>query len=440
MAGTEAASVVLTGDSMITRPVTRTRDEGVRRLIEIIQGADITFTNLESLPNDFRGHPAQHSGGDHMAADATVLDDLIAMGFDLFATATNHTLDYSIAGLLAMMEVLESRGVAYAGIGRNLGEARMPVYCESAAGAVALISCASTFRAGQQAGEQRPDMQGRPGLNPLRHSATYVVKPEQMEVIQAIADDLGLERQRQERLRVGFGSFPPDDPDVFPLGDMNFKAGDIPAIERKMNERDLEAIATWVREAKSRAALVIVSIHAHESGETKEDPAPFIPEFARRMIDEGADVVAGHGPHILRGMEIYRGKPIFYSLGNFIDQHDLVYKMPADAYEKFRVDPSETPGVVSSSRNRDPEMSFETDKRYWQSIMPICRFQGDQLVELEILPLSLGYGLPVHQRGKPALATGPEAAEILSTFAALSTPFGTEMEVRGERGTVKLDG
>lgn len=439
MAGTETASVVLTGDSMITRPVTRTRDEGVRRLIEIICGADIAFTNLESLPNDFQGHPAQHSGGDHMAAGAAVLDDLMAMGFQLFATATNHTLDYSIAGLLAMMEVLESRGVAYAGVGRNLGEARMPVYHESAAGAVALISCASTFRAGQQAGEQRPDMQGRPGLNPLRHSTAYTVKPEQMEAIQSIASDLGLERQRQERLRVGFGSFPPDDPEVYPLGDLNFKVGEAPSIEREMNERDLDAIATWVREAKSRASLVIVSLHAHENGATKEDPAPFIPEFARRMIDEGADIVAGHGPHILRGMEIYRCKPIFYSLGNFIDQHDLVYKMPADAYEKFRVDPAETPGVVSSSRNRDPEMSFETDKRYWQSIMPLCRFQGDQLVELELLPLTLGYGLPVHQRGKPALATGSEATEILAAFSTLSAPFGTEMEVRGERGIVRLD-
>ena len=91
------------------------------------------------------------------------------------------------------------------------------------------------------------------------------------------------------------------------------------------------------------AAWVVVSLHAHEQGATKEAPAGFIGVFARRMIDEGADVVVGHGPHLLRGMEIYRGKPIFYSLGNFVGQNELTYKLPSDSYETFRVDPATPP-------------------------------------------------------------------------------------------------
>ena len=46
-------------------------------------------------------------------------------------------------------------------------------------------------------------------------------------------------------------------------------------------------------------------------------------EFARKMIDAGADVAVGHGPHVLRGIEIYKEKPIFYSLANFMFQMKL---------------------------------------------------------------------------------------------------------------------
>jgi poly-gamma-glutamate capsule biosynthesis protein CapA/YwtB (metallophosphatase superfamily) len=50
--------------------------------------------------------------------------------------------------------------------------------------------------------------------------------------------------------------------------------------------------------------------------------------WAHAVIDAGADVVVGHGPHVDRGIEIYAGKPIVYSLGNFIMQNDQVELMP----------------------------------------------------------------------------------------------------------------
>src|SRR6186997_1437147 len=91
-------TLLLTGDSMITRRVTRAGDPGAVAMRERIQAADVAFTNLEILPNDFVGHPVQDSGGDHMAANPWVIDELIAMGFDLFATAHNHSLDYGVEG------------------------------------------------------------------------------------------------------------------------------------------------------------------------------------------------------------------------------------------------------------------------------------------------------------------------------------------------------
>ena len=83
---------------------------------------------------------------------------------------------------------------------------------------------------------------------------------------------------------------------------------------------------------------MIVSLHCHESGANRSVPADFIPIFAKAVIDAGADVFVGHGPHVLRGIEIYKGKPIFYSLSNFIFQNETVLRMPEDSYEQYSLD------------------------------------------------------------------------------------------------------
>ncbi len=429
-------TLALTGDSMITRRVTPTKDSAARALYKHIHDADVAFTNMEVLPNDFRGYPAQECGGTHLAANSWVIDELTTIGFDLFSTATNHTLDYSIEGLLAKLEILEERGIVFAGIGRNLGEARMPAYLDTAAGSVALISACSSFAKGAQAGEQRPDMLGRPGLNPLRYTATWEVTADQLTAIREVALALGVEQQRSERVEMGF-AFPPDE-GIFPLGDLRFREAGEPGIRTVANEKDMDGIAGWVSEARMRSDIVIVSLHAHEQGATKEEPAEFIPIFARRMIDEGADVVVGHGPHLLRGMEIYQGKPIFYSLGNFIAQNDLVFKLPADAYERFRVDPSKTPAEVMASRSADGTRGFPADPRYWQTIVPRCHFDNGQFTSIELLPVTLQHGRPVHQRGRPLLADGDEATSILERFAYLSAPYGTQLQITDGCGSVVL--
>jgi poly-gamma-glutamate synthesis protein (capsule biosynthesis protein) len=147
------------------------------------------------------------------------------------------------------------------------------------------------------------------------------------------------------------------------------------------------------------------------------------------MIDEGADLVVGHGPHLLRGMEIYQGKPIFYSLGNFIGQNELVPRLPSDSYERFRADPNLTPGMVYRQRTRDDQGGFPSDRRYWETVLPVCTFEEGRLSGIEIRPVSLGLGEARHLRGRPRLASGEEADRILKRFAALSAPFGTTLRL-----------
>jgi poly-gamma-glutamate synthesis protein (capsule biosynthesis protein) len=429
--------VALTGDSLITRRIAVYDDEPTRRLLAMLREADIAFTNLETVPNNFQGYPVEESGGAHLGAHEWVLDELIAAGFNLFATPNNHSLNYAIPGLLALIDILDRRGLAYAGIGRNLAEARMPTYLDTAAGSVALIAAASTFGKGQQASEQRPDMPGRPGLNPLRYSTTYYVTQSQLATLREIATGLGLEERRLEGIRMGF-RFPPDDPDVVPFLDNNFKSGDQSRIVTEPNTKDLDAIALWVREAAMRSDLVIVSLHAHEQGATKEDPADFIRVFARRVIDEGADVVVMHGPHLLRGLEMYAGRPIFYSLGNFVGQNELTWKLPSDSYETFRVDPATPPGALFRQRSRNDQQGFPSDARYWQSLAPRCVWRDGRLAKIELFPVTLALDEGRHRRGRPRLAVGADAVEILERLAGLSTPFGTTIVRDGERATVAL--
>jgi hypothetical protein len=84
-----------------------------------------------------------------------------------------------------------------------------------------------------------------------------------------------------------------------------------------------------IERAKQTASIVIVTVHAggegEEAGGTPETDEYFLNEyrgnirkFATLVIDAGANAVFGHGPHLVRPYEIYQGKPIFFSLGNFV--------------------------------------------------------------------------------------------------------------------------
>src|SRR3546814_9868652 len=89
-----------------------------------------------------------------------------------------------------------------------------------------------------------------------------------------------------------------------------------------------------------------------------------------KIIDSGADVVIGHGPHQIRGIEIYRGKPIFYSLGNFAMMNNSLAVAPADMFDQFGFVPgSATVPELLQSRNARPF----ADDRYFAAIIETDR-------------------------------------------------------------------
>ncbi|MDF2725746.1 MAG: capsule biosynthesis protein, partial [Paenibacillus sp.] len=299
---------VATGDSYITRRLPEPKTESFRELADIIHQGDVRFTNLEVTVHQLEGIPSALSGGQWAMSSPDTLTDLQAYGFNMMAWATNHTMDYLYGGLAATEKYLNERRIVHAGAGLNLARASEPRYLETPAGRVALLAATSTFHDFQRAGEQRPDMIGRPGVNPLRFDTTYKVPPEKLEQLKAIAD--GVKINARQNMSVKNGYQPPSSSNVFLFGAHTFEASDEEGIVTKPNPADLNRMTQRISEARRQADYVLVSIHSHDlRGDVWEEPAQFVETFSRACMDAGADAVIGHGPHILRGIEIYRGRP-----------------------------------------------------------------------------------------------------------------------------------
>ena len=335
--------------------------------------------------------------------------------------------DFGTEGLLSNIHYLRQAGVVFAGAGENLARARAPGYLDTRKGRVALIACASTFSVLSSAGEQRPDLKGRPGLNPLRFKTTYTVEPSTLASLRVLA--------RSANPDQAGGS-----PDELRFLGAFFRAGDKASVKTEPDPRDLEGILASIREARRQSDWVMVSIHAHEGAPgDREKPAEFLVSFAHAAIDAGADLFVGHGPHVLRGIEIYKGKPIFYSLANFIFENDLVQFQPQENYDQFSLPLTATPADFYDARSGKDTRSFPADQKFWESIVAGVVFNNKhELTGIELQPIVLGFGNGRTHRGRPIPASSDAAASILDRVAKLSSSFGTKVAVQDGKGVVAV--
>ncbi len=157
---------VATGDSIINRRVSTESLPGAANLFDLIRGADAAFTNFETQVHDFDLAGSQQSGGTYMGSPRYVTDELAWAGFDLLGLANNMPTITVSTGLRSTLAALAKTHFVYAGAGENLAMARRPGYLDTPKGRVALISVAGTFPEAIAAGAQRPDIRGRPGIDP----------------------------------------------------------------------------------------------------------------------------------------------------------------------------------------------------------------------------------------------------------------------------------
>ena len=111
---------------------------------------------------------------------------------------------------------------------------------------------------------------------------------------------------------------------------------------------DIPAATRLVRKASRAADVVIVTMHAGAEGADRQHvrrgTERFLGEnrgdvlrFGHAVVDAGADLVVGHGPHVLRGMEWYKGRLIAYSLGNFAGYKVFALRGPLSTSAILRV-------------------------------------------------------------------------------------------------------
>jgi poly-gamma-glutamate synthesis protein (capsule biosynthesis protein) len=433
-------TVIATGDSIINRPLSVYEEPAFTDMVGLIRGADVGFTNLETLIHEYEVSPSVGSGGNtFMASNPRMLEELRWAGINLLSSANNHAYDYGEGGLLSTMKNLDAAGLAYAGSGRNLSEARAPRYLDTGRGRVALISVSSTFPSEARAMEQRPDLQGHPGINTLRHDTTYTVDGEAFAQLRRIGRELGLDAERSWQAGFGMrGTMPADTDSTYHFLDKRFAAGERFREETQPNSRDLEGNLKWIREAQRQADWVLVSTHCHEYGLNREDPPEFLVAFAHACIDAGADMFIGHGPHFVKGVEIYNGKPVLYSIGNFILQNEMLTRLPAEFYDRFQLGGDATPGEAFDARSAMETRGFPSDSVWWESVIVNCEFRKGQLSALRLHPIDLGYRQPRSRRGRPVFAASDLSEKVIKRMRRLSKPFNTKISFKDGVGTVKL--
>jgi poly-gamma-glutamate capsule biosynthesis protein CapA/YwtB (metallophosphatase superfamily) len=374
-------TITLAGQSMIRSDIRATSPATVPVIQGLLKG-DVVFTNLEGAIAE-KGETVQEGRG--FLTPPETLDTLQNFGVNLLALSGNHVFDLKVKGIQNTIREADSRKIVHAGTGNNLAEAAAPAYLHTAKGTIALIASASgLITPGGSATAERP------GVNELRVEA----------------------------------------------GDRENEAtSDLPgAPANTPNQEDSQRILQSIREARQHADFVIVYQHNHVFGnhafstiftegmQERLAPNDWLKKWTHAEVDAGADIIVMHGAPLLHGVEIYRGRPIFYDLGNFI------FNVP-------------------------PTLTYIDEPMSWESVVASVQFQGNKLQSISLRPIVLnpiGEGEPdIHNphtnnqfldtRGLPSPATGARAGYILQRLADASRPFGTTMEMKGDMAEIKLN-
>ena len=239
-------------------------------------------------------------------------------GFDVVNFAHNHSLGWGWESFLESIDHLHNAGLGVVGAGKNLEEARKPYYQTVKGKTIAVLGYCSVIPQDYWA------TNGRPGLNPLRAITHF-------------------ELAEHDNPGGGGRVF------TFPHPD------------------DIQRMREDIREAKKNADIVVMSVHWGVAY-TKALVADYQKIYAHVAIDEGVDVIFGHHAHVLKPIEIYKGKPIFYCLGHFASEEFWAFK------RDLAVQGLKTPEEASSTerflemKNNSP--TWKEEKHQTRSFLP----------------------------------------------------------------------
>ncbi len=426
-------SFVAAGDSMIRDHLPNTPE--FQKVRDFLKRGDIRFTNLEATIIDDTCFANTYSGGGYIFTEPYVLEDLKELGFNAVSCANNHAMDFSYNGVLNTRKCLKEAGIPCAGSGSSLYEASKPAFINTNNGRVALL-CQAALGGDYvhaRAGEPHHDFKSRPGINLLRSNKEFLVTPEQMAVLQEIVDKTDMHGAKKKSLEQGYTYGV--NPELLDMSGVKFRLSDHNGYKVNLNQRDLNRMCKHINGALMNCDHAIVSLHCHAIRGGDDFIADYhVQEYAHACIDAGASAVIGHGTHVMQGIEIYKGKPIFYSLANFIYQIKYATRVPMDICETRGYDPEDV-GADAMFRKLAPG-SLTANERYYKTMLPYFEFEDGKLTKLEILPIKVCRSQqPYNMAGVP-LAADP--SEIIEQLEYASKPYGTEFEIDGDIIRVKL--
>jgi poly-gamma-glutamate capsule biosynthesis protein CapA/YwtB (metallophosphatase superfamily) len=430
----DTMTLAATGDCILTRRVSELKEPRFLALVDLVRGADCAYGNCEMvLADPTNGYPMAEGAALSVVSDPKMAGELAWFGFDVMGTANNHSLDYGQPGIVSTRARLAEAGIGAAGTGLSLQEAAAPAYVETPGGRVALVNCASTIHPYAVAAPSRPDFKGIPGLNPVRVRYRYQVDRATFEALARAGAALKPLGPVGDQFITGLSPNPEVAPDHVRLFGNTFVPGASTDVTADVVAEDLARITDAVKVARRNARVVIVSIHAHEIYKALDTPDRFLQPFARACIDAGADAFFGAGAHVLWGMEIYRGRPICYGLGDFFFQYQTVRGFASDVYEAFGLDP-DTPDPTQAS----DRIALPPGPALWQTVVPVITYGPQGPTAMVLHPVTLGVDEPRYQRGTPRLAEGAEAEAIIDRVTRLSATYGTTVTFDGGVGRVRI--
>lgn len=409
------------GDMIYGLPMLGRGDAGIEAVAKVVRGADAALANQEGSILDienFQGYLEAQNGGGYPVGKPELAKDIAGLGFDFANKANNHSSDFGLAGLLATRKYLQDAGLKTPGVGDNRFLARAPQILDTPRGRVAVIGAASTFIGSAPAGAAGGVTGGRPGISVVRTRRIALVTESQMPGIRQAAAALGSQAG-------------PDAKEVNLAGQI-FRVADKAGYTYEINDVDRFEILRAVRGAKNIADLAVFTIHAHENAGLGDDrvPADFQQALYHDIINAGGDIVAVHGPHVTRGIEIYKGKPIFYGLGHFVAHFIGNAPTTPEMAEASQTDPR---FVAAGDADKGP-----FPPGWFDGLVAVTEFgPGGRIKEVRLYPLDLRANEPMPSRGFPRLATGAKATQILQQIQKDSAPYGTKILIKDDIGLIK---
>jgi len=300
--------------------------------------------------------------------------ELKRAGFNVISFASNHCMDWGIEVFFETIQALERAGLKVVGVGKNLEEARKPVFVEAKGNKMAFLAYNSILPMGYWATEDRP------GCAPLRIFTLY----EQVE-------------HDQPGTPCRIHTFP--------------------------HREDLKAMVNDIERAKSKADVVVLSLHwgIHFIPAVIAD---YQREIAHVAIDSGVDLILGHHPHILKPIEVYKGKVIFYSLGNFATDLPFTREMLQERgfKEIQQLNPKWLP---------NPEHLYNFPPDAEKSMIAKCEISNGAITRVSFLPVHIDRKTAIPEVLKKEDERFMEVVEYVKEITR-SQGLDTSFEVTGD--------